>query len=53
VEIHKELKKSRNLIDIPDLFIGATARANQLMLATLNEKHFSRIHGLELISKNE
>jgi predicted nucleic acid-binding protein len=38
-----------NMIDIPDLFIGATALVNGLALATLNEKHFTRIPHLQLI----
>lgn len=49
VKIYKDLKKKSKLIDIPDLFIGATAKAHHLKLATLNVKHFSRIGGLEII----
>jgi len=51
VNIFKELKRAGNLIDIPDLFIGATAKAYNLKLATLNEKDFVRIDGLELLTK--
>lgn len=51
VEIYKKLKTSGNLIEIPDLFIGATSLSNGLRLATLNKKHFSRIERLELITK--
>jgi tRNA(fMet)-specific endonuclease VapC len=47
------LKQKSKLIEIPDLFIGATAKAHSLKLATLNERHFSRIEGLELISINQ
>ncbi len=32
VAIFKELKKSRKQIDMPDLFIGATSKGNQLKL---------------------
>lgn len=54
IKIFKELKRNGNLIDIPDLFIGATAKAYNLRLATLNEKDFARISGLEiLIKKNK
>jgi predicted nucleic acid-binding protein len=53
VRIYRELKENRKLIEIPDLLIGATAMAHSLKLATLNKKHFSRIKGLELISKDQ
>lgn len=49
VNINKELKRKRKLIDIADLFIGATAIANNLPFATLNKKHFERIEGLTFI----
>lgn len=49
VEIYKDLKKRNKLIEIADLLIGATAKANQLKLATLNKKHFERIDGLKLL----
>lgn len=48
-KINIDLKKSRNQIDLPDLFIAATAIANNLPCATLNKKHFSRISNLKLI----
>lgn len=49
VAIFKQLKYDNKLIEIPDIFIGATAKANKLKLATLNKKHFERIKNLELI----
>lgn len=49
VDLTRSLKKSRNLIDIADLFIAATAIANDLSCATLNKKHFERIKELVLI----
>ncbi|MBO9618779.1 MAG: type II toxin-antitoxin system VapC family toxin [Niabella sp.] len=49
VDINKELKRKRKLIDIADLFIAATALANNLPLATLNKKHFDRIDNLDII----
>jgi len=48
VDINAELKRKRKQIEIPDLFIAATAVANNLTLATLNKKHFERIGSLEL-----
>ena len=53
IKIYRELKKQNKLIEIPDLLIGATSVANSLKIATLNDKHFSRIEGLELISKDQ
>lgn len=47
--INKELKKNRKQIDIADLFIAATAMANNLPFATLNKKHFEIIEGLLLV----
>ena len=49
VTIQKKLKQRGMQIDIPDLFIAATAKNQLLPLATLNKKHFERIDGLELI----
>jgi tRNA(fMet)-specific endonuclease VapC len=49
VDLNKELKRKRKLIDTADLFIAATAIANNLPFATLNRKHFDRIDGLTLI----
>ncbi len=46
--IYKELKKNRKQIAIADLFIAATAMANNLPFATLNKKHFENIEGLDL-----
>ena len=49
VDLNKDLKRKRKLIDIADLFIAATAIANNLPFATLNRKHFDRINGLTII----
>lgn len=49
VDINTELKRKRKQIETADLFIAATAIANNLALATLNIKHFDRINNLELI----
>lgn len=49
VSIHQQLKRLRKTIDKPDLFIAATAIANNLTLDTLNRKHFDRIEQLSLL----
>jgi tRNA(fMet)-specific endonuclease VapC len=51
VILNADLKKASKLIDIPDLFIAATAISNNLPCATLNRKHFERIEKLELIDQ--
>ncbi|QJD79784.1 type II toxin-antitoxin system VapC family toxin [Spirosoma rhododendri] len=50
VDLTRTLKQNRNLIDIADLFIAATAIANNLPCATLNRKHFERITGLRMVN---
>lgn len=49
IGIDSDLKKARHRIEIPDLFIAATALANGLLFATLNKKHFDRIKKLRRI----
>ena len=49
VTINSALKRKRKQIDLADLFIAATAVANDLPLVTLNKKHFERIDTLKLI----
>ena len=49
--IKKELKSKGNIIGFEDIAIGATARANNLALATLNEKHFTKIAKLKLVTR--
>lgn len=49
IEINKSLKEKRKQIDIADLFIGATAIANNLPFSTLNLKHFERIDDIRLV----
>lgn len=46
--INSDLKRKRRQIDIPDLFIAATAIINELPCVTLNKKHFERIENLKL-----
>ena len=48
-DINKTLKQIRKQIDIPDLFIAATAIKHNLLCATLNKKHFERIKDIKLI----
>lgn len=49
VDINNELKRKRKQIETADLFIAATAIANNLSFVTLNKKHFERIEGLLMI----
>ena len=49
-KIVKQLKQENKMIEIADIFIAATALANNLPMATLNIKHFNRIDKLEVIS---
>jgi len=49
VSINNRLKQKRKQIDLADLFIAATALANNLAFATLNKKHFERIDDLKII----
>lgn len=46
ITITRQLKAANQLIEVPDIFIGATALANNLKIATLNKKHFERIEGI-------
>lgn len=49
VDIEQKLKKIRRSIDKADLFIAATAIANNLPFDTLNRKHFDKIERLILL----
>ncbi len=49
IKIHNQLKRKSKLIEMPDIFIAATAVSNSMKLATLNTKHFDRIDNLELV----
>ena len=46
--IGKELKANGITIEIRDIFIASIAITNNCALATFNNKHFSKIKGLEL-----
>jgi len=47
-DIAKKLKAKNKIIEFRDIFIAATAIANDIPLSTLNVKHFARIDDLEL-----
>lgn len=47
-QIYADLKKSGNLIEDDDIFIGATALEHDAVLVTNNEKHLGRIKDLKL-----
>lgn len=49
IAIYLDLLKDNKMIDLADILIGATALTHNMPIATLNEKHFRRITGLELI----
>lgn len=50
INIVKQLKTKRKSIEYKDLLIAATALHYQYSLATINEKHFQDIEGLDLIT---
>jgi predicted nucleic acid-binding protein len=37
------------MIDLADILIGASALTHSIPIAILNDKHFNRIKGLEII----
>ncbi|MDA3879448.1 MAG: type II toxin-antitoxin system VapC family toxin [Prolixibacteraceae bacterium] len=49
IAIYLDLLKSNKMIDLADILIGATALSHNIPIATLNDKHFNRIKGLEII----
>jgi predicted nucleic acid-binding protein len=49
IAIYLDLLKSNRMIDLADILIGATALSHKIPIATLNEKHFNRIKGLEIL----
>lgn len=50
VDIQNKLRQKRKSIDKADLFIAATAIANNLIFDTLNQKHFQDIEDLKLLN---
>lgn len=53
INIFRQLKTQRKSIEFQDLIIAATALSNKNSLATLNEKHFDNIEGLDLITPDD
>ena len=51
ISIYLDLLKANKMIDLAEILIGATALTHNLPIATLNDKHFTRIKGLEIIHK--
>lgn len=43
-----KLKKEGKIVDDLDLFIGATAISNDMVLVTNNERHFSRLTDIKI-----
>jgi tRNA(fMet)-specific endonuclease VapC len=48
IKIYLDLLKANKMIDLADILIGSTALTHNIPIATLNEKHFNRIMGLEI-----
>ena len=48
-DIFRKLRQKNIRLESCDVFIAATAVANDLPLATLNRKHFEQIEGLKLL----
>ena len=46
--IYSQLRQSGRIIEDADIFIGASAIANDAVLITNNEEHLSRIAGLKI-----
>ena len=47
-KIYQQLRQQNQLIEMRDIFIGATAIVYKLPLLTINSKHFIRIEHLEI-----
>lgn len=52
VDVQRQLIKLNKRLAFQDLIIGATAVYYNYPLATLNEKHFKNINGLQLITSS-
>jgi len=51
--LHAELLNQNQDIGIKDIFIAATCLEQAMPILTANEKHFSRVAGLEVITPSE
>jgi len=49
-EIYNELRSKNQLIDVVDILLAGVASQESMTIATLNEEHFSRVDGLDIIS---
>ena len=47
--IYQNLKSENRLIEFRDIFIAATAIAENLRVATLNTNHFERVKDIKLL----
>lgn len=50
ISVLRDLKIQNSIIDFKDLIIASSALNHNFPLATLNEKHFNKIKGLQLIT---
>lgn len=50
ISVLRDLKTQNSIIDFKDLIIASSALNHNFPLATLNEKHFNKIKGLQLIT---
>lgn len=49
-ELRKNLRKKGNLIEDIDIFIASICLVNNLILITLNKKHFEKIKELQILN---
>jgi tRNA(fMet)-specific endonuclease VapC len=47
--IYKDLKSKNQIIEFRDIFIAATAIANNLPVSTFNVEHFNRVKDLKIL----
>ncbi len=48
-ELYQDLLQKNKMIEFRDILIGATALQYNILIATLNVKHFERIRNLEIV----
>lgn len=53
ISIYLNLLRANQMIDLADILIGATALTHSMPIVTLNDKHFARIEGLEILKSPE
>ena len=47
----RDLKERNQLIEYRDIFIAATAKVHDCLIATINVEHFARIQDLDLLKR--